>query len=208
MPEVTVVNSEGAEVGKVVLSAEIFEIQPNTSLMHRAVVTHLANLRAGSADTLTRSEVRGGGAKPYRQKGTGRARQGSIRSPHYPGGGIVFGPHPRDYDQQMPKKMRRLAIKSALAAKLADEAITIIDELKLDTISTKVMVEKLNKIGANGKVLLIVGASDETIKKSARNIPWLTLRVSPSVSTYDLLHADKIMFTQDALAKIEEAHGK
>lgn len=208
MPEIAVVNSEGAEVGKIALSSEIFDTKPSIPTMHAAVVAYMANLRAGTSDTLTRGEVRGGGRKPYRQKGTGRARQGTIRAPHYPGGGIVFGPHPRDYDKHMPKKMRRLAIRSAFAAKLTDEAIKILDDIKLETISTKNLVTNLKKIGITGKVLVVLNEANEIIRKSAKNVPWITLRVSPSVSTYDLLYADTILITKDALAKIEEAHAK
>lgn len=208
MPEIAVVNSEGAEVGKIALSSEIFETTPSIPAMHSAVVAYMANLRSGTSDTLTRGEVRGGGRKPFRQKGTGRARQGSIRAPYFPGGGVVFGPHPRDYDKHMPKKMRRLAIRSAFAAKLTDEAIKIVEDLRQEAISTKTLVTTLNKIGITGKVLLVLHAADEVIKKSAKNVPWITLRVAPSVSTYDLLHADSILITKDAMAKIEEAQAK
>lgn len=208
MPEVAVVNSEGTEVGKVALSQEVFQVAPNASLMHGAVVQHLANLRQGTADTKTRTEVRGGGKKPWRQKGTGRARQGSIRAPHWPGGGVVFGPHPRDYTIEMPKKMRRLAIRSALSVKLAEGEIIVLDELKMDTISTSTLVAILEKIGVKGKTLLVLGEADETIKRSSRNVPWVALRIAPSVSTYDLLNADTVLFLKDALAKIEETHNK
>ena len=208
MPEVAVRNMEGTEVGKVTLSPEVFEIQPNSAVMHRAVVTHLARLRSGTSDTKTRSEVRGGGAKPWRQKGTGRARQGSIRAPHWRHGGVVFGPHPREYEPDMPKKMRRLAIKSALSVSLSEGRIVVVDELKLESISTKRMIEVLDKIGAEGKTLIVLGAPDEIVSKSARNIPWVGVRVAPSVSTYDLLNADLVVFTKDALAKTEEVHAR
>lgn len=206
MPEVAVVNSEGTEVGKITLAQEVFGIEPHAPLMHRAVVSHLANLRQGTSDTLTRSEVRGGGKKPWRQKGTGRARQGSIRAPHWPGGGIVFGPHPRDFRIEMPKKMRRLAIRSALSVKMAEDQIIVVDELKMDSISTKQLVETLGKLGAKGKTLLVLANSDEVVRKSSRNVPWVELRMSPSVSTYDLLNADTVIFEKEALPKIEEAH--
>lgn len=206
MPELTVVNSEGAEVGKVSLAPEIFEVQPHVALMHRAVVAHLANCRLGTADTLTRGEVSGGGRKPWRQKGTGRARQGSIRAPHWAGGGVVFGPHPRDYRMSLPKKMRRLALRSALSVKLAEGQIIVVDDLEMAAISTKTLNSMLNKIGVNGKTLLVLGDSDEIVKKSARNIPWLAVRVAPSISTYDLLNADTVVFEKEALAKVEETH--
>ncbi len=208
MPEVAVVNSEGAEVGKISLSSEVFEVQPHGPLMHSAVVSHLNNLRSGTADTLTRGEVRGGGKKPYRQKGTGRARQGSIRAPHYPGGGIVWGPHPRDYTQEMPKKMRRLAIRSALSAKVAEGAMVVVDDLKMDAISTKTLANMLEQIGAEGKTILVLAEPNEAIYKSARNIPWLLVRIAPSVSTYDLLNAEKVIFVKDAVAKFEEAQAQ
>lgn len=208
MPELAVVNSEGAEVGKISLSPEVFEVQPHASLMHRAVVTHLNNLRSGTADTLTRGEVRGGGRKPYRQKGTGRARQGTIRAPHYAGGGVVWGPHPRDFSQAMPKKMRRHAIKSALSVKVAEGQMVVVDDLKMDAISTKTLVAMLRQIGAEGKTILVLAEPNDTIYKSARNIPWLIVRIAPSISTYDLLNAEKVIFAKDAVAKIEEARAK
>lgn len=208
MPEVAVVNSEGAEVGKISLSPEVFEVQPHVPLMHRAVVTHLNNLRAGTSDTLTRGEVRGGGKKPYRQKGTGRARQGSIRAPHYPGGGIVWGPHPRDFGQDMPKKMRRQAIRSALSVKVSEGQMVVLDELKMDAISTKTLAAMLQQLGAEGKTVLVLAEPNDTIYKSARNIPWLQVKIAPSVSTYDLLNAEKVIFVKDAVAKLEEAQAK
>ena len=208
MAEVAVMNSEGAEVGKVTLSPEVFEVQPHISVMHRAVVAHLANRRSGTADTLTRGEVRGGGRKPWRQKGTGRARQGSIRAPHWTGGGVVFGPHPRDYSLGMPKKVRRLALRSALSVKLAEGQIKVVDDLKMDAISTKRLLEILGNMGVEEKTILVLAEPDEIIRKSARNVPWLAVRVAPSISTYDLLNADTVVFEKDALAKIEEAHAK
>lgn len=209
MPEVAVVNSEGAEVGKIALSSELFEVQADASLVHRAVIDHLARLRSGTADTKTRGEVRGGGKKPFKQKGTGRARQGTTRAPHWPGGGVVFGPHPRDYSAEMPKKMRRLANRAALTSKAAEGQIKVVDELKLDEISTKKLVGIFANLGVEGKkTMLVVAQSDEMIKKSGRNIPWLMIRVAPSISTYDLLNSDAVVFTKDALAKVEEVQAK
>lgn len=206
MPEVSVVNSEGSEVGKMALSSEVFEITPNMDVMHRDVLAHLAAKRSGTADTKTRAEVAGGGKKPYRQKGTGRARQGTVSAPHYAGGGVVFGPHPRGYDIKLPKKMRRLAVRSALSAKLADGCIKVVDEIKLDSISTKKLSEILEKIGADGKTLLLTGEVDNVVLKSGRNIPWLAIRVGTTASTFDLLNAETVIATKDALAKIQEAH--
>jgi large subunit ribosomal protein L4 len=208
MPEVAVVNSEGAEVEKINLPAEVFEVKVNAGLMHDAVIAHLANRRSGTADTKTRSEIRGGGKKPYRQKGTGRARQGTIRAPHYNGGGVVFGPHPRDYGIRMPKKMRRLAIKGALSSKLAEGQIIVVDDLKLEAIGTKRFVEIMDKLNVQGKTMLVIAEPDEIVRKSARNVPWLILRVAPGISTYDLLNSDTVVFTKGALAKLGEVEAK
>ncbi|MCL6518618.1 MAG: 50S ribosomal protein L4 [Armatimonadetes bacterium] len=208
MPEVAVLNTEGAEVGKINLAPEIFEVEPNESVVHAAVIAHLAKIRRGTADTKVRSEVSGGGAKPWRQKGTGRARQGSIRAPHWRHGGVVFGPHPRDYDLDMPKKVRRLAMCSALSAKLAEGGIKIVEDIKLDEISTKKMVEILDALDGAGKTMLVLAEPDETIIKSARNIPSVAVRISPSISVYDILNADTLIFTKAALAKLQEAQIK
>ncbi len=208
MPRVDVLNSAGEKVSTTTLKPELFEIEVNGPVMHQAVVAHLAKLRQGTHDTLSRAEVRGGGAKPYRQKGTGRARQGSIRAPHYRHGGIVFGPHPRDYDKDLPKKMRRLALKSALSSKAGEKAIIVMDDLKLDSISTKALAGILGKIGAEGKTLLVLAESNETLLKSAGNIPWVQVRIAPSVSTYDLLNADRVVLTKASLDKIQEVHAR
>lgn len=206
MPRVNVLDAEGAKVSTAVLKPELFDIEVNGPVMHQAVVAHLAKLRQGTHDTLTRAEVRGGGAKPYRQKGTGRARQGSIRSPHYRHGGVVFGPHPRTHDVDLPKKMRRLALRSAFSSKAGQKALIVLNELALDAISTKRLVEIFDKIGAEGKVLLVLAEPNETIDKSARNIPWVQIRIAPSISTYDLLNADRVVLTKAALTRIQEVH--
>jgi large subunit ribosomal protein L4 len=172
------------------------------------VVAHLAKLRQGTHDTLSRGEVSGGGAKPYRQKGTGRARQGSIRAPHFRHGGIVFGPHPRSYEVDLPKKMRRLALRSAFSTKAGESAIIVMDDLKLDAISTKRLVEILDKIGAEGKTLIVLSEPNDTLLKSARNIPSVQVRIAPSVSTYDLLNADQVVLTKASLKKIQEVHAR
>lgn len=209
MPEVAVVNSEGAEVGKIALSPEVFEVQADPSLIYRAVIDHLAKLRTGTADTKTRGEVNGGGKKPFKQKGTGRARQGTTRAPHWPGGGVVFGPHPRDYSVEMPKKQRRLANRAALSAKVADGQFIVMDDLKLDAISTKSLVKALSGIGVVGKkTMLVIAESNEAIRKSGWNIPWLTVRVAPFYCTYDLLNSDAVVFTKDAVVKVQEAQAK
>lgn len=208
MPRVDVLDAEGAKVSTAVLKPELFEVEINGPIMHQAVIAHLAKLRRGTHDTLTRAEVSGGGAKPYRQKGTGRARQGSIRAPHFRHGGVVWGPHPRTHDVDLPKKMRRLALRSAFSSKAGDKALIVMNELQLDTISTKRMAEILGKIGATGKVLLLLSEPNEIVTKSVRNIPWVQTRIAPSVSTYDLLNADQVVLTKAALTKIQEVHAK
>jgi large subunit ribosomal protein L4 len=155
MAKISLQNMAGQQVGDLELKAEIFEVEPNIGLMHQAVVAEQANRRQGTADTKSRSEVSGGGAKPYRQKGTGRARQGSIRAPHYYHGGVVFGPEPRSYRKALPKKMRRGALRCALSARVADEAVVVIDEIKLDGISTKKMVAFLDGVGATRRALVV-----------------------------------------------------
>lgn len=207
MPKISIKNMAGQQVGDVELKAEVFEVALNVPLMHQAVVTENANARLGTHETKTRGEVAGGGAKPFRQKGTGRARQGSIRSPHYYHGGVVFGPHPRSYGKQMPKKMRRAAVKSALSARVQDEAVVVVDEIKLDGISTKKMVALLGTLEATGKVLMILEGMTDEIRLSSRNIPGLDLRVSPSVSVRDVLNADKIVMTRAAVDRLQEVLG-
>lgn len=204
MPKISLRNMSGESVGEIELHSEVFEVAANVPLMHQAVVAEQANKRQGTADTLTRDEVSGGGKKPYRQKGTGRARQGSTRAPHWTHGGVVFGPHPRSYAKAFPKKMRRGAIKSALSARLLDDAIIVIEELKLDKISTKAMVGILDGLGAYGKTLLVLEALTDEVKKSTRNIPGVELRISPAVSVRDILNADKVVMTRGAIERLQE----
>ena len=204
MPKVSLRNMDGGQVGDLELRSELFEVEANVPLMHQAVVAEEANKRQGTASTKDRGEVRGGGAKPYRQKGTGRARQGSIRAPHYYHGGVVFGPTPRSYYKAFPMKMRRAAMKSALSARVADDAVIVVDEIKLEKISTKLMVQFLNKVGADGKTLVVVDMITEEIRKSVRNIPGVELRVSPAFSVRDLLNAEKIVMTRAAVERLEE----
>ncbi len=204
MPKISLRNMSGESVGEIELRSDIFEVAANVPLMHQAVVTEQANKRLGTANTLTRDEVSGGGKKPYRQKGTGRARQGSTRAPHWTHGGVVFGPHPRSYAKAFPKKMRRGAIKSALSARLVDEDIIVIDELNLDKISTKTMAGILDGLGAGGKTLLVVETLTDVVKKSARNIPGVELRVSPAISVRDILNADKVVMTRGAIERLQE----
>jgi|YNPBryantNP2012_1023418.scaffolds.fasta_scaffold20315_3 large subunit ribosomal protein L4 len=204
MPKISLRNMAGEHVGDLELKSELFAGKPNVALMHQAVVSEEANKRQGTADTKTRSEVRGGAAKPYRQKGTGRARQGSIRAPHYAHGGTVFGPTPRSYRQDMPKKMRRAAIRSALSARLADEAVVFVDEIKLDKISTKAMAQWLNTLDAYGRTLIVVEGISNELRLSCRNIPGVDVKISPGISVRDVLNADKIIMTRAAVQKLEE----
>lgn len=204
MPKVNVINMSGKSVGDLEMKADVFQVEPNIPLMHQAVVSEESNSRQGTADTKNRSEVSGGGAKPFRQKGTGRARQGSIRSPHMYHGGIVFGPTPRSYQKLMPKKMRRAALKSAFSARIADEDVIIVDEIKLDKISTKEMAGILRSVGAAGKILVILDSLTDEIRKSSRNISQLEIRIAPAVSVRDVLNADKIVMTKPAVSKFEE----
>lgn len=206
MPKIGLRNMSGESVGEFELTG-VFESVPSVPLMHQAVVSEMANARQGTSDTLRRGEVRGGGRKPYRQKGTGRARQGSTRAPHWYHGGVAFGPHQRSYAKSMPRKMRRAAVKSALSARLADDAIVVLEEIKLEKISTKAMVGLLNSVGANGKTLLVVDQTSEVISKSSRNIPGVELRISPSVSVRDILNAEKIVMTRGAVEKLQEVLG-
>ncbi|MFB3779690.1 MAG: 50S ribosomal protein L4 [Bryobacteraceae bacterium] len=207
MPKVSLRNMAGEPIGEMDLKPEVFEVKPNVPLMHQAVVAEEANARQGTAATKTRGEVRGGGRKPYRQKGTGRARQGSIRAPHYAHGGVVFGPHPRSYRQSMPVKMRRGALRSALSARIADGAVVVVEEIKLDKISTKQMAAFLDSVEAYGKTVVLLDSMTEEVKKSSRNIPGVELRVSPAVSVRDVLNAEKIVMTRAAVDKLQEVFG-
>jgi len=204
MPKISLRNMSGDQVGDVELKGEVFEAKPNVPLMHQAVVAENANKRQGTADTKTRGEVRGGGAKPYRQKGTGRARQGTIRAPHWAHGGVVFGPSPRPYAKAMPKKMRRAAIRSALSAKMADASVVVLDEIRMDSISTKKMAAFLDSVEAFGRTLIVLEGLSEEVKKSSRNIPGVELRIAPAIGVRDVLNADKIIITREAVQKLEE----
>jgi len=201
-------SKNGQKVGDVDLRQDVFGVEPNMPLMHQAVVEELANLRSGTADTKTRGDVAGGGKKPYRQKGTGRARQGSIRAPHYPGGGTVFGPHPRSYEQRMPRKMRRAALRSAISTKVAGDQLVIVDELTVDSISTKAMVEIMKNLNASGKVLIAITDVTDELIKSVRNIPGVMLRVAPALSVSELLDSDRVVMTKAAAQVVEEAFSK
>jgi large subunit ribosomal protein L4 len=206
MPQTTLYDRNGASVGSVDLSDALFAAPINQSVLHQVATAQLAGRRIGTHDTLTRGDVAGGGKKPYRQKGTGRARQGSIRAPHYRGGGAVFGPHPRSYDQKVPRKMRRLALRGALTAKLGSEAIKIIDTFGVQEIGTKGFAGVLAALEAKGRVLVIAPASDEKLRLSARNLPAVDVILADSLNVVDVLNADVVLIEQPALARMEEVY--
>lgn len=206
MAKVDVYNMEGAVTGSLKLDDAVFGIEPNQDVLHRSVLTYLANQRQGTHSTKTRSEVRGGGRKPYRQKGTGRARQGSIRSAQHVGGGIIFGPKPRSYASKLPKKMRRLAIKSALSAKVADNKLIVVDTLSLPAIKTSRMNEILKNIGANTTTLLVTLNREETIEKSARNLQGVKTALVNTINVFDILKFDACVVTQEAILKVQEVY--
>jgi large subunit ribosomal protein L4 len=202
---VNVVDQTGATTGEVVLSEAIFGGPINTDVMHQALIRQLANARQGTHDTKTRTEVRGGGKKPWRQKGTGRARQGSIRSPQWAGGGVVFGPTPRSHRQEMPRKQRRLALRSALAAKAQDGHIALLGGFELAVPHTRAVVDLLRAIEAGARVLMVLGSHNEQLERSARNLPEVKVILAANLSVRDLLTADTVLMTRDALEHVEEA---
>jgi large subunit ribosomal protein L4 len=205
MATAPVVDQTGAASGTVELPVEIFEGPINEPVMHQALVRQMANARQGSHDTRTRAEVRGGGRKPYKQKGTGRARQGSLRAPQYAGGGIVFGPHPRSHRQDMPRKQRRLALRSALAVKARDGQLTVLEGFTLEVPRTRAVVELLVAVTAGRRVLLVLGSHNEVLERSARNLPEVQLILAANLNVRDLLVADTVLITRDALGHIGEA---
>jgi large subunit ribosomal protein L4 len=206
MATTTLFDRAGKNLGSVELHDDLFDAPVNEAVLHQVVIAQLAARRTGTADTKTRGEVRGGGKKPYRQKGTGRARQGSRTAPHYRGGGAVFGPHPRSYEQRLPRKMKRLALRGALTAKLGDEAIRVIDSFGLDAIKTASVVGVLAALNATGRVLLVAPAGDETLRLSARNLPTVEVILADSLNVVDILNADTLVIEQPALARMEEVY--
>ena len=204
MSTIKVLNMAGAEVGTVELSDGIFGIEPNMPVVHEVVKNHLANCRQGTQSALTRAEVSGGGKKPWRQKGTGHARQGSTRAPQWTHGGIVFAPKPRSYSYVLNKKVKRLAMKSALSAKAAAGEIIVVDSIKLDSIKTKDFRAFLNAVKADGKSLVVTPAKDEIVVKSARNIPGVETTMANLMNVYDILKAKYLVLDKEALAVIEE----
>ena len=207
MPETILRKLDGTSGGNVSLSDKLFSAKINPGLMHQAVVNEATNSRQDTRDTKTRAEVAGGGRKPYRQKGTGRARQGTISAPHYRHGGIVFGPHPRDLSSKLPKKARRAALASALSTKAASDVIIVLDTLTIETHSTKAAAAVLKSLGIKGKALIVLPDVNLTIYKSFRNIPGITVRVAPAFSVRDVLDAEQIVMTQGALSKLDNIYG-
>ncbi|MBR1506502.1 MAG: 50S ribosomal protein L4 [Eubacterium sp.] len=205
MATVAVYNTEGKEVEKLEISDNIFGVEINENLMHKAVVAYLANRRQGTQSALTRSEVRGGGRKPWRQKGTGHARQGSIRAPQWTGGGVVFAPKPRDYSKKLNKRERQIALFSALTSKVNDEKFVVVDEISFDAPKTKTAVEMLDKLDS-AKALIITKDKNENLVLSARNIPGVDTTISTSINVYDILNHDALVITKDAVKAIEEVY--
>lgn len=207
MPSLKVLDMTGKEVSNIELSDAIFGITPNESAMHTMVVNYLANQRQGTQSTLTRTEVRGGGRKPWRQKGTGHARQGSTRAPQWTHGGIALGPKPRSYRFTVNKKLRRLAMKSAMSVKVADNNMIVLDSIKMEEFKTKTVVNMLKSIEAEGKkALIVLSENDSFVIKSAANIPGVKTALVNTINVYDILNAEKFIVVKDAVAKIEEVY--
>jgi large subunit ribosomal protein L4 len=206
MSTVEIKDASGAKAGSVELPAHVFDVTANVPLMHQVVVAQQAAARQGTHDTKTRGEVRGGGRKPYRQKGTGRARQGTVSAPHYRGGGVVFGPHPRSYEQRLPRKMKRLALRGALTAKLGDEQLKVIDTFGLSAIKTSELASVLRALEATGRVLVVAPGRDQQLELSARNLPRVEIILADSLNVVDLINADLVLIEQPALARMQEVY--
>ena len=204
MLKTNVYNMSGELVGEIELSEAVFGIEPNAAVVHDSVKNHLANKRQGTQSALTRAEVSGGGRKPWRQKGTGRARQGSTRAPQWTHGGIVFAPKPRDYSYTLNKKAKRLALKSVLSAKVAETNLVVIDSIKMAAPKTAEFAKFLNAVGATGKTLVVTAAKDEAVIKSGRNIPGCEITFANLINVYDIVNASKLVVDKAALATIEE----
>ncbi|MBD8007218.1 50S ribosomal protein L4 [Bacillus norwichensis] len=207
MPKVAVYNQEGSKVGEVDLNDSIFGIEPNNHVLFEAIVMQQSSLRQGTSKVKTRSEVRGGGRKPWRQKGTGRARQGSIRSPQWRGGGTVFGPVPRSYSYKLPKKVRRLAIKSALSAKALEESILVVEALTFDAPKTKEFAKVLKSLPVGKKALIVTDVPEDNVALSARNIPGVTVIDANSINVLDVVGHETLILTKAAVEKVEEVLG-
>ncbi|HYH92435.1 MAG TPA: 50S ribosomal protein L4 [Candidatus Saccharimonadales bacterium] len=207
MPSTTLYDRTGKAVGDVELNEELFAAPVNAAVLHQVVTAQLAGRRTGTHDTKTRGEVRGGGKKPYRQKGTGRARQGSTSAPHYRGGGAVFGPHPRSYEQRLPRKMKRLALRGALTAKLVDDQLKVIDTFGLEGIKTQALATVLRALDADGRVLVVAPGRDQVLELSARNLPTVEVILADSLNVVDLLNADLVLIEQPALSRMDAVYG-
>jgi len=206
MPKVAVYDINGNQVGDIELNDNVFGAEINKTVLHQVVVNYLANQRQVTQSTKTRAEVRGGGIKPWRQKGTGRARQGSIRAPQWTKGGVVFGPKPRDFSYRLNRKVKRVAMKSALSSKVADNDILVLDSLNLSEIKTKEMVKILKNLNVDTKALIVLPEKDEVVRRSANNIPGVTTTLVNTLNVYDILNHNKFIVTKDAVAKIEEVY--
>ena len=206
MANVKVYNMNGQPVSDLELNDAVFGIEPNETVMHAAVVNYLANQRQGTQSTLTRTEVSGGGKKPWRQKGTGHARQGSTRSPQWRHGGVALGPKPRSYSYSLNKKVKRLALLSALSSKVADEDIVVLDAIKTDEFKTKTIVNMLKALNVDGKALIVLDSNDKKVIKSASNIPGVKTTQFNTLNVYDILNYNKFIVVKDAVAKIEEVY--
>ena len=206
MDHAAILTASGKEAGTIELAPSLFAAPVNEALIHQAVVRQLAGARLGTSDSLTRGEVRGGGKKPWRQKGTGRARQGTKSAPHWKGGGVVFGPHPRGYELRMPAKMRRAALQGVLTGKAEDGALRVVEGFGLEEIGTKAFAERLAAWKTEGKVLVILPARDHLVERSCRNLPEVRVLLADSLNVVDLLAADTIIFTRDALARAQEVY--
>lgn len=206
MPKVQVLDMNGAKVNEIELADAIFGIEPNAVVMHAAVVNYLANQRQGTQSTLTRTEVRGGGRKPWRQKGTGHARQGSIRAPQWRHGGVALGPKPRDYSYSLNKKVKRLALKSALSSKVLDNGLVVVDAFAVENYKTKAVVNSLKALNVNKKALIVMPEVDNKVIKSANNIPGVKTTLVNTLNVYDILNHDNMIVTVDAVKKIEEVY--
>lgn len=206
MSKISVFDMTGKKVADTELSDAIFGIEPNKAIMHAMVVNYLANQRQGTQSTLTRTEVRGGGRKPWRQKGTGHARQGSIRAPQWTHGGVALGPKPRDYSYSLNKKEKRLGMKSALSTKVMDENMVVVDAIKVEEFKTKTIVDMLKALNVEGKALIVTAEADVKVVKSAGNIPGVKTATVNTLNVYDILNYDKFIVAKDAVTKIEEVY--
>ena len=206
MPKIDVYNIEGKKVSDIELADSVFGIEPNEKIVHSVLVNYLANQRQGTSNTKTRAEVAGGGRKPWKQKGTGRARQGSIRAPQWFKGGIALGPKPRDYSYRLNKKERRLAIRSVLSSKVLENNLVVVDAMNFDAIKTKNMVSALNNLKVEGKTLIVLPEKNENVQKSARNIEGVKTSLVNTINVYDLLKYNKLVLTVDAVKNLEEVY--